>query len=175
MTAPTFSADVEAARAQQLQDLRNSLSEVVKEANELRAERNRLADELFSAGENLDDVRARLVSEKTTHEADVKLIGASLIEATNEADYASLYDDLVEGINYRLGVELPQRVRNYLVSINVEVVLTVSATDKNDARENAGSDIRAIERSIDSFELSEASYVTSSVAADYEWDVVNED
>lgn len=172
MTAPTFSADVEAATAQELQDLRNSLREALKGENELRAERNRLSDELYSAGQNLDDVRVRLASEKATHEADVKLIGESLIEASSgDSEYASVYDEIVDRINYRLGVELPRRVRNYRVRINVEVELTISATDKDDARENAGSDIRAIERSIDNFELNEASQVTSSVAPDYEWDV----
>lgn len=182
MTAPTFSADVEAASAQQLEDLRNSLTEALNDVTEQRTQRNRLYDELQLERQvrekttaDLNDIRTQLATEKATHAADVKLIGDTLIEATDEYDSRSLYDvDLVDRINYRLDVALPLRVRKYRVRINVEVDLGVEATSEESAKEAANADIREIESTIDNYSVNTAYSVVSTVAGNYDWDV-NED
>jgi hypothetical protein len=64
--------------------------------------------------ETLEETRTQLSNSRSRHEADITLIGDTLLEATE--DDPDAYDDNVDFLNGRIAYELPTRNREYTVS-----------------------------------------------------------
>ena len=60
------------------------------------------------------------------HEADVRTIGAALMEEAAERDWCAEYDRFVSSVNVRLAVCLPERERTINVSVSGYVTITVA-------------------------------------------------
>jgi chromosome segregation ATPase len=120
-----------------------------------------LSSQLAELNLRLDSFRESLRETRTRHEADIELIGNTLLEATEQ--YPDGYDDNVDFLNGRITYALPTREREYAVRYTVEVRFEVTATSAENAEDAARPDMRRIESAIDNFSLYNASSVTSGV------------
>jgi hypothetical protein len=163
--------DVESMAAE-LRLAQRQRDEAVTNAMDLSSQLAQLNLRIDTFRETLEATRTQLSNSQSRHEADITLIGSTLLEAT--ADDPDVYDENVYFLNGRILYELPTREREYTVSYAVTVTFTVSANDEDSAQEEARSDMRRIESAIDSFSLyGGASGVTSSV--DYSAEVERND
>lgn len=90
-----------------------------------------------------DRLRARLREAEERHRTDIQMIGETLMREANRRNWCSEYDEIVDGINSRISVELPLRRREHEVVISGYVrvpfsySMTVEAEDSDDAYEMA--------------------------------------
>lgn len=90
-----------------------------------------------------DRLRARLREAEERHRTDIQIIGETLMREANRRNWCSEYDEIVDGINSRISVELPEREREHEVVISGYVrvpfsySMTVTAGDSDDAYEIA--------------------------------------
>ena len=92
--------------------------------------------------------RARRAEEETAtavrhHEEDIERIAEEFHEAADRADLCSQYDDAVAEVNRYLHRELPPRMREYDVEVEVTYRVTqrVTAADEDDVEENIDWDM----------------------------------
>jgi hypothetical protein len=163
--------DVESMAAE-LRLAQRQRDEAVTNAMDLSSQLAQLNLRIDTFRETLEETRTQLSNSRSRHEADITLIGDTLLEATEE--YPDGYDDNVDFLNGRITYALPTRNREYAVSYAVTVTFTVNASDADSAQEEARPDMNRIESAIDSFSLyGGASGVTSSV--DYSAEVERND
>jgi TolA-binding protein len=155
--------DVESMAAE-LRLAQRQRDEAVTNAMDLSSQLAQLNLRIDTFRETLEETRTQLSNSRSRHEADITLIGNTLLEATE--DDPDAYDDNVNFLNGRIAYELPTRNREYTVRYRVEVTFTVTATSDENAEETTRPDMRRIESTIDNFSLYNASAVTSSVEYD---------
>lgn len=87
------------------------------------------------------------VSENSEHERDIKLIGEVLLREAETREWCEEYDEIIERLNERLTIKLPERLQEYTVNFAIETV--VRARTESEASEivedrviGAGFDIR---------------------------------
>ena len=91
----------------------------------------------------------RVEEARDLHRSDIATIGETLMDEADKREWCDEYDSIVQGLNRHLHVELPLRKREYTVTVNVQVVITVEATDEDDARSEARDIARDAEKTVD--------------------------
>lgn len=84
-------------------------------------------------------VRAELERAKATHKQDIERIGERLLEEAESRDWCGDYDEIIDGLNGRLTVRLPERTKRWvaLVDVTLRVRVEVDATNEDTADEAA--------------------------------------
>lgn len=93
------------------------------------------------------------------HEADIRLIGDSLLYEADQRSWCDDYDKFVAGLNQQLTVKLPERETEWTVTLTYSVIVTrnLMATDR----------AAAIEMMEGEFDLTDQMHMDS----DYNFDV----
>lgn len=129
----------------------NRINELIREKRALEAEAadqreiSRLHDS--SAADLLQElnrVKAELGIVRNNYDADILTIGEALIEEAEDRGWCDEFDTFIDGLEPKLHAEMPRRVRDYdvYVEITVRVPVTVSARNADHARERAEEDWR---------------------------------
>lgn len=170
MTQPYSDIDVTAMLVE-LREVRGQRDRAVTDQMSLVSQ---LADSqslLTDVRQTLADTRNLLVEERNRSAADITLIGETLMADSGNED---AYDNNVEYLNTRIKYPLPVRERAYTVTFNVRVRLGVNAGSGDEAENKVTDDMRRIERTIDSFDVSGANSAESEVQY-YDVDVEEDD
>jgi hypothetical protein len=88
----------------------------------------------------LADAQQRATQARERHEADIKLIGETMLVAAADNDMCNVFDECVEDLNRKLAVELPVRKRTFDVVFTFSQTIRVEADDEDDAVELARQD-----------------------------------
>ena len=91
----------------------------------------------------------RIEKAQQRHRTDIATIGEALMDEAEKRDWCYEYDTVVADLNRNLHVELPVRKREFSVTVNVQVTITVDATDESDARSQAYDIARDAESTLD--------------------------
>lgn len=86
-----------------------------------------------------EDLADSLTLARRRHAEDVSTIGEALLSEAESRGWCSDFDEIVDGLNGRLSVELPTRTREYVVSVPVTfyVSVPVTARSEEDAQDEA--------------------------------------
>ncbi len=89
--------------------------------------------------QRIETLMADAAQARERHDSDIARIGERLIEEAESRGWCSEFDEIVDELNGSLHVDLPRRVRDYEVTvpITVSILVTVTARDEDEARENA--------------------------------------
>jgi hypothetical protein len=102
---------------------------------ELRAEVTKLdtelRQELARETERADRAERELHALQETHRGDIALIGSVLMSEADDRDWCDDYDRVIERINDRVSVRLPERIKNYSIDIRVSYEFTVDVEAHN--------------------------------------------
>jgi hypothetical protein len=113
----------------------------VYDINHLKSIIATLKSDLAVARVDLDNSKIMGQQRLESHIRDIKLISDALLEAAEDRDWCSMYDNFIQELNTRLNVELEERKRKYEVDIEVTetrtqtVTVTVEARSEQDAQE----------------------------------------
>lgn len=116
----------------------------------------------------VDRAQADLSRSRTQHATDVALIGEALMSEASARSWCSEYDEVVDALNGRLTISLPTRTQDYTVEVQVTLTLSVTATDEEDAVEEASSLLRD---SRIEYDIDQHLGIVSSFPSTYEWNV----
>lgn len=100
----------------------------------------------------VENLTHRLGLARRHHQEDITLIGEKLMYEAEQRDWCSEYDDVVEGLNNSLHIELPTRSRD--VDVNYSVTLTVTLNRSTTVSVSGGDDPRDVANDqFDSYEV----------------------
>ena len=108
-----------------------------------------LRSQLAEANTLLASVRERLGEAREQHASDIATIGNKLVIEADYRGWCAEFDTIVNELNSDLHVTLPTREREYTVTLEVTVVINVTATSEEDARSQAEDTARELERELD--------------------------
>jgi hypothetical protein len=141
--------------------------------DELRArnaEQDTIIDGLSTAAQkiqrDLDEANQRHEQAVSQHRADIAVIGERLLEEAQERGWCGDYDTIVEQLNKRLSVALPERLADHEVEADIRVTIRIEARGEDDAEERAREIIRLIEQDID-----ERPHCTADPDDSSNWDI----
>jgi hypothetical protein len=129
-----------------------------------------LQAKLASANLRENDLRTRLDVSRRQHREDIATIGERLLSEAEDRDWCGEYDSIVEELNAALTVELPVRKRDYTVRVSVQVDISVTAADEDEARDLAQQIARRAESAVDSTD----GVATSEWDRSYDYDITED-
>lgn len=97
-----------------------------------------LRAEVAAREAEVENLTHRLGLARRHHQEDITLIGEKLMYEAERRDWCSEYDDVVEGLNNGLHIELPTRSRD--VDVNYSVTLTVTLNRSTSVSVSGGDD-----------------------------------
>lgn len=112
------------------------------------------------------EINRQIESLRQRYARDIEVIGEALLEEAENRDWCNEYDEFVEGVNSRLGMELPEREREFNVEVEATYSLTVPVTARNadEARERAEESDMIDHDEADAYNFRSASAVEASEA-----------
>lgn len=118
-------------------------------------------------------LRLQVQEARRAHEEDIRIIGEALLEEAERQDWCARFDDAVSDINTRLAIPLPEREREYEVTVTGYVktafthTLTITLRGSEDVDEAAREAAREAMGDVSAFDLDLDTY-SSEIE---EWEV----
>lgn len=110
-----------------------------EQRDQVTANKDRLIAEY---DQRLSSITGTLDQARLNHRRDIELIGETLLEQAERRDWCGEYDQVVDGLNRRLNIDLPTRDRDY--DVRVVVTITVNASSEDRASDQVDSEIRRL-------------------------------
>ncbi len=87
------------------------------------------------------DLRTELDAARRAHHDDIATIGSALLREAEDRDWCQDYDQVIDELNQRLTVPLPERERAWDVSFDVRVTVHLSHARNADAARDLAADL----------------------------------